>query len=275
MMTRRSCLGQWDKRSNPEGGSVADPRYRQIAESLRRQIEDGELRHGEQIPTELELREIYDASRNTVRDAVKWLITRGLVETRPGQGTFVVEKIDPFVTVVDSRSGFGAGEGTASYASEVAAHRRKATVSDPRIEIHQADAYVAGELDLAEGSLVVSRAQRRYIDGTPWSLQTSYYSLRYVEAGARRLIEAVDMPDGVLNYLAGELGVEAGTWRDRIVVRPADGGEAFFFKLPDNGRIAVLEIHRTLLEKAGPPLRLTITTYPVDRNEFVMSGGDD
>jgi len=253
---------------------VADPRYRQIAEALRRQIEGGELRHGDQIPTELELREIYDASRNTVRDAVKWLIARGLVETRPGQGTFVVEKIDPFLTVVESVAGFGAGEGTASYASEVAAHRRKATVSDPRIEVHQADTYVAGELGLEEGALVISRAQRRYIDGTPWSLQTSYYSMRYVEAGARRLIEAVDMPSGVLNYLAEDFGIEQGTWRDRIVVRPPDGGEAFFFKLPDNGRIAVLEIHRTLFEKSGIPLRLTITTYPVDRNEFVMTGGE-
>jgi GntR family transcriptional regulator len=252
---------------------VADPRYRQIAESLRQQIESGELRQGDQIPTELELREIYDASRNTVRDAVKWLIARGLVETRPGQGTFVVEKIDPFVTVVDADAGFGAGEGTASYASEVAAHSRRATVSDPRIEIHQADAYVAGELGLEAGTLVVSRAQRRYIDGTPWSLQTSYYSLRYVDLGARRLIEAADMPDGVLNYLAEEFAIEAGNWRDRIVVRPPDGGEAFFFKLPDNGRIAVLEIHRTLFEKSGLPLRLTITTYPVDRNEFVMTGG--
>ncbi len=254
---------------------VADPRYRQIAESLREQIESGELRRGEQIPTELELREIYDASRNTVRDAVKWLITRDLLETRPGQGTFVVEKIDPFVMVVDSRAGFGAGEGTASYASEVAAHSRKARVSDPKIEIHQADAYVAGELGLEEGALVVSRAQRRFIDETPWSLQTSYYAMRYVEAGARRLIEAADMPDGVLTYLAEDFGIQPGAWRDRITVRRPDSGETLFFKLPENGRIAVLEIHRTLFEKSGPALRLTITTYPVDRNEFLMSGGED
>src|ERR1700735_4383915 len=75
--------------------------YRQIAEDLRQKIESGHLGHGKQLPTELELREQYNnASRNTVRDAVKWLITRGLVETRPGQGTFVVEKIVPFITTL-------------------------------------------------------------------------------------------------------------------------------------------------------------------------------
>ena len=72
---------------------MAGPRYREIAEDLRGKIESGDLPPGEQLPTEFELQEEYAASRNTVRDAVKSLITRGLVETRPGQGTFVTEKI--------------------------------------------------------------------------------------------------------------------------------------------------------------------------------------
>ena len=78
-------------------GNVPEAMYRRIADDLRHKIESGELGHGAQLPTELELRELYEASRNTVRDAVKWLITRGLVETRPGQGTFVVEMIEAFL----------------------------------------------------------------------------------------------------------------------------------------------------------------------------------
>ena len=62
---------------------MAEPMYRQIADDLQRRIESGELEQGAQIPTEIELREHYEASRNTVRDAIKWLMTRGLVETRP------------------------------------------------------------------------------------------------------------------------------------------------------------------------------------------------
>ena len=77
---------------------MSNPMYRQIAEDLRAKIESGELAPGTRLRTELELREDYDASRNTVRDAIKWLTNLGLVETRPGQGTFVVQKIAPFVT---------------------------------------------------------------------------------------------------------------------------------------------------------------------------------
>ena len=86
---------------------MVDPRYRQIAEDLRRQIEAGALAPGAQLRTELELREKYNASRNTVRDAIKLLTTRGLVETRPGQGTFVVQKIVPFITTLTGDPGVG------------------------------------------------------------------------------------------------------------------------------------------------------------------------
>src|ERR1700694_3603497 len=123
---------------------MADPMYRQIADDLRLQIEEGSLPPGHQLRTELELREKYNASRNTVRDAVKWLITRGLVETRPGQGTFVVEKIYPFVTTLtdDPETGLGGGEGVV-YIAEVEAGRRRPAISDPRVEMQQADLTVA------------------------------------------------------------------------------------------------------------------------------------
>src|SRR5258707_328118 len=46
---------------------MPEPMYRLIAEDLRQKIESGELGHGDQLPTELELRDQYDASRNTIR----------------------------------------------------------------------------------------------------------------------------------------------------------------------------------------------------------------
>ena len=79
---------------------MVEPMYRQIADSLRRQIETGGLESGQRLPTELELREQFNASRNTIRDAIRRLTVIGLVETRPGFGTVVARKVDPFVTVL-------------------------------------------------------------------------------------------------------------------------------------------------------------------------------
>ena len=65
---------------------MAEPMYRQIAEILRGKIESGEIAPGAQLPTEIERMDPYEASRNTVRDAIKLLATRGLVEARAARG---------------------------------------------------------------------------------------------------------------------------------------------------------------------------------------------
>jgi GntR family transcriptional regulator len=246
--------------------------YRQIAEDLRQKIESGELGHGTQLPTELELREQYDASRNTVRDAVKLLITRGLVETRPGQGTFVVGKIDPYVTILTGEADASAGEGDI-YKQEVTAKLRKPFTTDPRVEIQQATGVVADALELADGTTVVSRHQQRYIDDIPFSLQTSFYPMSLAEDGALKLIQAPDIKEGAVAYLRKQLALDQVGYRDKITVRTPDANEATFFKLPDDGRVAVFEVLRTAFDDQSRPFRLTISIYPTDRNQFTVNVG--
>jgi len=252
---------------------MPDPMYRQIADDLRQKIESGGLEAGSQLPTELELREQYDASRNTVRDAVKWLITRGLVETRPGQGTFVVEKIDPYITILTGDPSTGRDDEGPVYIAEVEAARRKPKSTEPRVEIQQATGVIGSELRLPAGSTVVSRHQQRSIDGTPWSLQTSFYPMGLVERGALKLIQAPNIVEGSVAYLGTELGLRQLGYRDKITVRAADGNETYYFKLPDDGRVAVFEVLRTAFDEHGQPFRLTVSVYPADRNQFAVEVG--
>jgi GntR family transcriptional regulator len=86
------------------GGAVADPLYRQIAQDLMRKIETGVLQPGEQLPNGADLGEEYKASRNTIRDAIRWLALRGLIEGRTGLGTFVARRVEPFVTTLHEDS---------------------------------------------------------------------------------------------------------------------------------------------------------------------------
>ncbi|HEY5355096.1 MAG TPA: GntR family transcriptional regulator [Streptosporangiaceae bacterium] len=267
---------------------MADPMYRQIADDLRRQIEAGELPPGAQLPTELELREKYDASRNTIRDATKWLITRGLVETRPGQGTFVIERIIPFVTTLtgDPKTASGGeghtyiergvpgGEAEPDYDREVMVSRRTPQASQPKIEIQQASALLAGELSIEENAIVVSRHQERFIDGTPWSLQTSFYPMSLVERGATRLIQAQNILEGTVEYLRDSLDIKQAGYRDVITVRAPDETETRFFNLPDDGRVSVLSTRRTGYDQNGQAFRLTLSVYPADRNQFVVKVGE-
>src|SRR5215472_14009115 len=134
---------------------MAEPLYRQIAGDVRQKIESGELGRGAPLPREDELMEQYHASRNSIREAVKMLIALGLVETRPGQGAFVAEKIDPFVTALGTDAGFGSEAKSALDAAGVQAAGRTLEASDPAVEIQRASGTLASELQLTEGSLVV------------------------------------------------------------------------------------------------------------------------
>ena len=251
---------------------MTEPMYRQIAEDLQHKIESGEMKQGAQLPTEIDLREEYTASRNTVRDAIKWLIIRGLVETRPGQGTFVVEEIHPYVTTLTGDPRVGGGDESV-YIAEVEASRRRWEISAPRVEIQKADAVVARNLRIEDGAQVVSRHQLRFIDGTPWSLQTSFYPMSLVLNGATRLIEATDIPQGTVAYLAEACDSQQGGYRDTLAVRPPDENEVRFFKLPADGRVSVFEIYRVGFDKARNRIRLTITVYPSDRNRLRIDVG--
>ena len=252
---------------------MADPMYRRIAEDLRRQIESGKLAPGSQLLTELELRDEYEASRNTVRDAIKWLITRGLVETRPGQGTFVRLLVIPFVTTLTGEPETASGGEGHTYTQEVTATLRLPESSPPDVGIRPADPVMASELQIGEQTEVISRHQQRLIDGTLWSLQTSYYPMRFVVQGATRLLQATDIVEGTVAYLRESLGLEQAGYRDKIIVRAPDENETRFFKLPDDGRVSVIETRRTAFDDSGTPMRLTVSVYPADRNQFALNVG--
>jgi GntR family transcriptional regulator len=257
---------------------MANPIYRRIAEELRQQIESGRLKPGSQLPTELELRERFEASRNTIRDAVKTLIGLGMVETRPGQGTFVTRKIDPFVTTLSANpaTGFGGGEGEgagAAFLSEVSEQHRKAKTSDPRVEVQLAGGEIAARLRVEDGTQIISRHQQRFIDETPWSLQTSFYPMQFVLDGATQLLQAADIPDGTVKYLEGIFGLKQVGYRDWITTRSPDATEISFFGLPIDTRVPVYEIFRTAFDQNGAPMRLTITIFPADRNQFILNVG--
>ena len=62
-----------------------------IADDIAAQIEDGRLQPEARLPAEPELVELYGGvARETVRRAVKELRRRGLIETVPGKGSYVL-----------------------------------------------------------------------------------------------------------------------------------------------------------------------------------------
>src|SRR5687768_1130947 len=64
-------------------------RYEQIADRLVAELRRGALNPGMRLPGERDLAERLGVARATVREALGALQVRGLVETRPGAGSFI------------------------------------------------------------------------------------------------------------------------------------------------------------------------------------------
>ncbi len=63
--------------------------YEQIVNQIEQRVVAGELKAGDQLPSENELARQFAVSRTAVREAIKALHEKRLVEVRPGRGTFI------------------------------------------------------------------------------------------------------------------------------------------------------------------------------------------
>ena len=148
--------------------SAADdsPLYARVETVLAGEIADGDVRIGDQLPTEDSLIARFGVSRITVRRAIQNLMSRGLVEIRRGKGTFVSA---PKITQdLQELSGF---------VEDMQALGRKATARVVSKEIVTANASVARQLALTRGERVVRIRRVRLADGVPLSFDETYLPL--------------------------------------------------------------------------------------------------
>ena len=140
--------------------------YSRVETVLASEIAHGELKVGDQLPTEDSLIARFGVSRITVRRAIQNLVSRGLVEIRRGKGTFVAA---PRITQeLRELSGF---------VEDMHAVGRRPTARVVSKEIVTADTTVASQLALTRGERVVRIRRVRLADGIPLSFDETYLPL--------------------------------------------------------------------------------------------------
>ncbi|MFQ6786552.1 MAG: GntR family transcriptional regulator, partial [Streptococcus salivarius] len=65
------------------------PAYIRIHDKIKADVDDGTWKIGQRLPSERDLCETFDVSRMTVRQAITLLVDEGILERKPGSGTFV------------------------------------------------------------------------------------------------------------------------------------------------------------------------------------------
>ncbi len=149
--------------------------YEQIVQQIEESILKGALKPGDQLPAERDLAQRFGVSRTAVREAVKALREKGLVEAYSGRGTFITDGTSQAVRQsLDLVAKIGQPEGSTHLAElrailepeiaalaavraqepELATMREAVTIMDRGF--HDPDAYIEADLDfhlaLAEGA---------------------------------------------------------------------------------------------------------------------------
>jgi len=239
---------------------VAHARYQQIADRLRDQITSGVFGPGERLPSEPDLIEEYQASRNTVRLAIALLTNQGLVVTRQGLGTFVQQPTRPFTALLSrvnvSPDGQHADTALPVVGPAASQPERARSVVVERAE---ASTSVAASLDVKRGDPVVIRRSQRFLGDVPWLLVASFFPMDLASGTA--LEQAGSIEQGSIKLLA-DLGYPQQGFRDEIGARMPDTREFEFFGLTTG--TPVLVVGRTAYGKSRP-IRLTRYVYRADR----------
>lgn len=243
------------------------PKYRQVADAIRREIDSGELPPGGQLPSESALMTRFDASRNTVRAGLNVLVSQGLVSSSQGM-RYEVRSHEVFELNASRFENLNFPQNGDAYSTDVAAAGRRPHQTF-RVEMQPLPGGAATRLRVAEGSTAVLRFCHRYVDDVPWSTQATYYPGWLVEQ-APRLAEPGDIEEGTTRYLT-ERRIEQVGYFDEVSARMPTPEEA---RLLDVGPgVPVLLWVRTGYT-SDRPIRCTTTTFRGDLNRMNYEIGD-
>ncbi|MBC6458044.1 GntR family transcriptional regulator [Actinomadura sp. HBU206391] len=254
---------------------MASARYREIADDLRRRINEGEWQPGDNLPRMTDLAAEFNVSRNAVARAVAELENDGLVWAVPRRGTIVrpakrrrivrgnVVKRNTRHRRPDGSENAGGYSFPAAEGNELWIHHVPATAAEEAIT-----GRVATLLNVPEGSTAL---RRRRVTGPPneppFQISDSWIHPRGV-ADAPAVAEQGPGPGGWLDRLE-EAGHGPIEWMEIHRGRLPDQDEAALLQIPTG--LPVQEVIRVgFSAKDGAAIEVTQVVIPSDRVEDIV-----
>lgn len=224
------------------------PLYQQVADTLRREIAEGNYRVGERIPSEEALCEHFGVSRITVRAAIDLLAEAGLLRRRQGKGTFV--SAPPIEQELIQLNDF---------VEDMTAAGIVPTSRIIHLGEEPAPAEVARSLELAPGSTIMRLERLRLGDGSPVAFDRTFLPLRF-----GRLLDRDRLPDETIYYqLRTQYGIQvvSGTF----VIEAGLANTELANHLGTERHAPLLIIRRTSYTEPRQPVYYQERYYRADR----------
>lgn len=218
-------------------------------------IRNAGLRAGDKLPSERELSEALGVSRTALRAAITQLISKHVLESRQGSGTYVLPPKP--VNIFQETRNFS--DAVRRVGREPGAQLLSATV-------RKADERLASKIDLPCGSPVFEVRRVRFADEVPVAVETSYINYALCPS-----VESHDFShESLYDVLAHEYGVRVGHGSEQVTIARATAGEARDLKIDEGDPVFFVQaLERT---DARVPVEYLQAVYVPSRYRFASNG---
>ena len=234
--------------------STALPKFREIADHYRGRILGGELRPGDEVPSERALAIEYGVSRPTATRALELLRHQGLVHSIQGSGTYVSD------VAVNRRA--SERYQRARTAGRIYGDGERAEIVSAEL-VEDVPENVVKALGVPAGDAAIRRCRVTFRDDEPIEVSTSWFSAD-LAGKAPRLLSTERIRSGTLVYVEERSGREAAYARDRMTARSAGSREAKALGLA-KPTTPVLVVEHTVYDQDDHPLEFVEAIYPPGR----------
>lgn len=234
----------------PAAPTSTGPRYAELARVLAEEIATGRFAIGSLLPTEAELQARFDASRHTVREALRELKQRGLVVSRAGIGTTVRARA-PAQRLLH-------GVGTLQDLIQFFEATRMRTLGVREVI---ADAALAERLPVKPGQQWREARLLRFGADDDRPVASMLVYVRPEQADVLEHIDGSDVP--VFTQIERRHGVRLAEVRQQIVAVCLGRAEARALRARPGA--PALEIMRSYLDDRDRVAMIVVGLYPADR----------
>ena len=227
--------------------------WRQIAQALESEINDGTRPPGAQLPTEAQLAARFAVNRHTVRRALEELSHNGLVRVEQGRGSFVAEDVLDYAVSARTR-----------FSETIRRHNREPSGRVLDLREIAADKQVAHGLGIRPGARVVRMERLGLADGRPVSLGQHHFP-------SARLPGLLDALRGAPTISEGLAAIGIADYRrlvTRVTARLPQPHESGLLSTPRNRPLLVCE--NVNVDPAGMVIEFCIGLYPTPRVQLVF-----
>jgi GntR family phosphonate transport system transcriptional regulator len=229
------------------------PLYLQIADELRRNIEEAVFKVGDRLPTETELSKRFGVNRHTLRRAMEVLRQEGIVGVERGRGTFVMAT--PIAVPIGKRVRFN---------EALKSQSLQPSWQVLRIVELQADARYSNRLEIEVGAPVILFERLSSVEDIPISVSSSHFpGERFPD-----LVKHCENYYSISQMLQNEYGYDHIRRSTRLSAQLAQPDDARLLKMPANGPVLLSESIN--VNQNGQVIEYGVTRFRGDRMELVL-----